>query len=104
MSTGKPTYWPSDPTKIPDLLDFVIFNGISRLLLDIMDSNDLSSDHTPIIVSFNTNIEVKAIKHKVFNAKTDLNHYADYIESNINLNVPIKTKYELEDAVERNRK
>lgn len=24
LSTGKPTYWPNDPTKIPDLLDFVL--------------------------------------------------------------------------------
>jgi hypothetical protein len=28
-STGTLTYWPSDPGKIPDLLDFCITNGIS---------------------------------------------------------------------------
>lgn len=25
ISTGKPTYWPTDPNKIPDLIDFFIF-------------------------------------------------------------------------------
>ena len=24
ISTGKPTYWPTDPSKIPDLIDFFI--------------------------------------------------------------------------------
>jgi hypothetical protein len=29
LTTGTPTYWPSDPDKIPDLLDFYITSGIS---------------------------------------------------------------------------
>ena len=29
LSTGRPTYWPSDPAKRPDLLDVFVTNGIS---------------------------------------------------------------------------
>lgn len=29
ISTRKPTYWSTDPNKIPDLLDYFIIKGIS---------------------------------------------------------------------------
>jgi len=28
LSTGKPTYWPTDPGKIPDLTDFFLIKNI----------------------------------------------------------------------------
>lgn len=31
-STGKPTYWPTDPGKVPDLIDFFITRNISKKL------------------------------------------------------------------------
>jgi hypothetical protein len=30
LSTGEPTYWPTDINKTPDLLDFFIFKGLSH--------------------------------------------------------------------------
>jgi len=30
LSTGTPTYWPTDGNKIPDLIDFFVTNGISQ--------------------------------------------------------------------------
>ena len=47
LSTGRSTYWPSDPAKRPDVLDFFVTNGISSTYLDIEPSYDLSSDHSP---------------------------------------------------------
>jgi hypothetical protein len=29
LSTGTPTYWPTDGNKIPDLQDFFVTNGVS---------------------------------------------------------------------------
>jgi hypothetical protein len=29
LSTGEPPYWPTDPNKLPDLLDFFILHGIT---------------------------------------------------------------------------
>jgi len=59
LSTGSPTYWPTDDNKIPDLLDFFITNGISTTYVDIQASYDLTSDHTPIIATISTSITVR---------------------------------------------
>jgi hypothetical protein len=41
LSTGKPTYWPTDPGKIPDLIHFFIINNIPANHLQIEESHDL---------------------------------------------------------------
>lgn len=51
ISTGHSTYWPSDNSKNPDLLDFCITKGFSSNYLSIQSSLELSSDHTPIEVT-----------------------------------------------------
>ena len=56
LSTGTPTYWPTDPNKLPDLLDFFITSKISPSNADIQPSYDLSSDHTPIIATISTTV------------------------------------------------
>jgi len=58
LSTGSPTYWPTDVNKIPDLLDFFITNGISTTYVDIQASYDLTSDQTPIIATISTSISI----------------------------------------------
>lgn len=42
-STGKPTYWPTDTNKIPDLLDFFITRKISPNFVKIEENFDLNS-------------------------------------------------------------
>jgi len=56
LSTGTPTYWSTDGNKIPDLLDFFVTNGISSTYTDIQSSYDLTSDHSPIIVTLSTSV------------------------------------------------
>jgi exonuclease III len=53
------SYWPTDANKIPDLLDFFITNGISTTYADVQASYDLTSNHTPIIVTISTTIVVR---------------------------------------------
>lgn len=100
LSGGRPTYWPTDPNKIPDLLDFVVYGGIPRSCLDISNEDDLSSDHTPIVVNYNANIELAPKKVKLIKNNTDRQHYGHWIEQNINLGIKIKTGDDLDDAVE----
>lgn len=100
LTTGSPTYWPSDPAKRPDLLDFIVYNGIPRSFLDISNCDDLSSDHSPIIATFSTVLHTIAKKVKIVTAKTDMQSFKYWIEQNLNLNIPLKTGNELEDAVE----
>ena len=51
LSTGKPTYWPTDPNKIPDLIDFFIIKDVSSKYMQIEDILDLNSDHSPIVLT-----------------------------------------------------
>ena len=54
ISTGQPTYWPTDPKKIPDLIDFCITKGINTKNCVTEMSLNLTSDHTPVLVTLNT--------------------------------------------------
>ena len=56
LSTGTPTYWPTDSNKTPDLLDFFVTKGISSGYTDIQPCYDLTSDHSPIIATISTSI------------------------------------------------
>ena len=44
------TYWPSNQSKIPDVLDFNVTKGVSNNIIISKSCLDLSSNHTPIIV------------------------------------------------------
>lgn len=46
ISKGEPTYWPSDPHKLPDCIDFFVTRGISSNYIDVTNIADLSSDHS----------------------------------------------------------
>jgi len=56
LSIGSPTYWPTDIHKVPDPLDFFVTSGISPSYIDIKPSYELSSDHTPILLTISTSV------------------------------------------------
>jgi hypothetical protein len=56
LSTGQPTYWPTDRRKIPDVIDFCITKGISNNYLKAESCLDLSSDYSPVIITYSTQI------------------------------------------------
>ena len=45
LSSGHPTYWPTDKKKIPYLIDFCVIRGIARTNAQVEDCYDLSFDH-----------------------------------------------------------
>jgi hypothetical protein len=71
ISTGSPTYWTTDTTKIPDLLDFFVTKGISAKYADIQASYDLTSDRTPIIVTISTTAMSRQPAPRLHNSKTN---------------------------------
>jgi hypothetical protein len=71
LSSGEPTYWPSDPNKLPDLLDFFLSKGISSHYVDIVSNLDLPSDHTPIIGTISTTIIYRSPKPSLYTKHTD---------------------------------
>jgi len=100
LSTGKPTYWPTDSQKIPDLIDFVLFSGIPLSHMRVMESFDLNSDHSPIIATYSTIAHMLEKPYKVITASTDINAFKSYLESAISLDISLKTGEEIGYAVE----
>lgn len=79
LSTGEPTYWPTDPNKIPALLDFFVTKGISSNYLDIDSSLDLTPDHTPVIVTISTTIMKRIPKPTLYKRKTNWDQFREII-------------------------
>jgi hypothetical protein len=96
MSMGEPTYWPTDLKKIPDLLDFAITKGIS----DINSNLDMSSDHSPIVITLSNHVIWKKPPIRLYNKYTNWTQFQDHINDNINLNMQLKVNQDLEDAVD----
>jgi hypothetical protein len=87
LDNGILTYWPSDPGKIPDLLDFYFTSGISPSYMGIASSYDLSSDHTPVIATFSTEPVNKKTTPRLHNRRTNWDGYRIIIEEAANLNI-----------------
>jgi len=49
-TTGKPTYWPTDRNKVPDLVEFFMSRNLSSRFMDVNEEFDLDSDHSPIVL------------------------------------------------------
>jgi hypothetical protein len=100
LSSGTPTYWPTDPAKIPDLLDFFVIKGISLAYTDIVPSFELSSDHTPIITTISSSVIIIHNGLRVHNCKTNWEKYREEIANNINLKIMLKNPEDLDSAIE----
>lgn len=99
-STGKPTYWPSDPEKIPDLIDFFVARGVSSNYVHVEESVDLTSDHTPIILTLSDTIIIKQIPPRLTGKNTNWEQFRGELDNKINLRVPLKSPEQLENEVE----
>lgn len=99
LSTGEPTYWPTDRNKIPDLLDFFIVKGISNEYLNISSCLDLSSDHSPIIVTVSRSIKKRIQKPFLCNNNTNWDLFRESINKEIHLKIPLQTKSDIEEAI-----
>lgn len=100
ISTGNPTYWPTDNRKIPDVIDFFVARGISPNYIDVRSCLELSSDHTPIIAHISTRIITYKGQAKLHSKKTDWCYFKDLLNNTLKLNVPLKTEYDITKAVE----
>jgi hypothetical protein len=99
LSAGTPTYWPSDPNKTPDLLDFLELKNIIPTFTHIEATWDLSSDHTPIILILSTHTFSKPDFPRLKSPKTDWNNFRTHINENTHLNIPLKQLADVDYAV-----
>lgn len=99
LSTGEPTYWPADPKKKPDVIDFCVLKGIPSNFINAVSCIDLSSDHSPIIVTLNSMPIQKEKRPSLHNKKTNWDLFKEIIDNNLNTHLPLKSSNDIESAV-----
>lgn len=99
LSTGEPTYWPTDNTKIPDLIDFCILKGMKIEEFKMKSRFELTSDHSPIQLEYSTTVEIVQNNNKLYNKNTDWEAYRAIINSHLSTNIPLKTTNDIESAI-----
>src|SRR5436190_4288500 len=99
VSSGQPTYWPTDQNKIPDLLDFFVLKGITLNYINTEPSLDLSSDHTPIILTYSSTISMKEKAPSLFSKCTNWGYFRTLINNNVNIKIPLKTENDVEKEI-----
>lgn len=65
LSGGSPTYWPTDPNKLPDLIDFYLYKGLNTNLFSIANSTEMSSDHTPVMLTYCAALPARSVPKTV---------------------------------------
>jgi hypothetical protein len=100
-TTGKPTYWPTDLNKLPDLIDFFVTKNLSPSFLDVTEEFDLDSDHSPIVLTLSATIIKKGRNPTLSNYYTDCDLFQAELLTRINLRVALTTSDELEGEVQK---
>ena len=90
VSTGEPTYWPSDNRKVPDLLDFGVTKGIPTHSIQAVTDFDLSSDHSPVLLTMHKRITPQNCPPTLSSKTTDWVTFQNYINENLTFKVPLK--------------
>jgi hypothetical protein len=99
ISTGEPTYWPSDRRKVPDLLDLGVVRGIPIHSLRAESSHDLSSDHSPVIITLHSKISPQTGAPTLSTRYTNWAKFRHHIMERLALEVPLKTARDIEAYV-----
>lgn len=99
-STGKPTYWPTDRNKIPDVVDFFITKNISLNATKVEEGLDLDSDHSSVLLTLGNKIIMKENNPRLVNKLTDWSYFRQLLEECIELSTTIDTIEQLESEVQ----
>jgi hypothetical protein len=99
LSSGEPTYWPTDRNKIPDLVDFCVTKGISPDYISARSCFELSSDHTPILITLSVENSLRSPLPSLCNNNTNWEAFRLLITEHLQLNVHLKTTNDIEAAI-----
>lgn len=104
ISTGEPTYWPTDPNKLPDLIDFRFTKGISSHYIKCESCLELSSDHFPALITLSRLIAATEKPLRLQNRKTNWTCFREIVRTTLDLNISLtdlKTEDNITEAVEQ---
>lgn len=100
ISTGEPTYWPTDRARQPDLMDFCVTKNIPQRYAIAESCLDLSSDHSPVIITLSTELVQIQKPTKLHSKNTNWNLFKNLISENLRQDIPLESEEQLNDAVE----
>ncbi|CAG4981213.1 unnamed protein product [Colias eurytheme] len=100
VSAGKPTYWPTDSSKIPDLLDFYVIRGLSPKFITCKTSTDLSSDHSPVEITLRRSIAETPKPCRLHSNRTNWELFRQLVAEKLELNIQLKSNPDIVEAVE----
>jgi len=81
-STGSPTYWPANPRKVPDAIDFVVTKNILRNLIRVISLSYLSSNHSPVLNPLLQSPEIIKHPYRLTSHRTNRLKYNKYVAKN----------------------
>jgi len=99
VSTGEPTYWPSDRRKVPDLIDFAVVRRIPAHTITASSSPDLSSDHSPVIIALHSRFVPTPSAPTLSTKLTNWTTFRTLLQASLTLQVPLKTAQDIEGYV-----
>lgn len=100
LTTYESTHLPTDTNKIPDLLDFFITKNISPRYVQINSSADLSSDHSPVIVTVSSTIIENTPNGFIHNQLTNWQLFREVFNHSTSALISLKTNEDIEAATE----
>lgn len=100
ISTGEPTYWPTDANRVPDLLDFFITRGVAQNYTYIQSYFDLSSDHSPILLTLSTTFLTTPSPLSLCNKFTDWINFQNLVSNSISFDISLKSECDIDNAIQ----
>lgn len=100
ISGGKPTYWPTDTRKIPDLIDFGITKNISKHQIIATTLDELSSDHVPTIFDINNSPALEIPPDRLTNKKTNWKKFHDLVNKHMCPEIRLNTEENIDHTIE----
>lgn len=100
FSDGKPTHWPTDLSKTPDLLDFYVTKNLAPVRIMVSTLADLSSDHSPVELTLNTKIDFVDSLTRCYNKNTNWNNFRRAFKSKIAVTRTLNDGEKIEEAIE----
>jgi hypothetical protein len=92
LSTGEHTYWPSDRNKLPDLVDFCVAKGIPQDFAIAKSCFDLSSDHSPLLITLTADAQNKENEPILSNRLIKWHDFRSLVNDRLTLNIPLKAE------------
>jgi hypothetical protein len=95
MSSEEPRYWPSDRNKLPDLVYFCAIKGISQGFAVAKSCFDLSSDHSPILITLTANVLTQEIEPILSNKHTNWDEFRRLVNGRLTIYIPLKREEDI---------